>query len=43
MKIPKPNFIQRLQNKDDVTKRNIIVIVTIVLMVVIVYIWLAYF
>ena len=36
-------FLEKLQNSDEDTKRRWMVILTIVAMVIVIYVWLAYF
>ena len=43
MDIPKPNFIQRLQALDDPRKQKVLIGTSIVIMVIVIYLWLAYF
>jgi len=43
MEIPKPNFIQRLQALDDGPKQKVLIGTSIVVMIVVIYFWLAYF
>jgi hypothetical protein len=43
MEIPKPNFLHRLQGLDDGTKQKIIMVATIIIMVIVISLWMAYF
>lgn len=43
MDIPRPNFIQRLQALDDGPKQKVLIGTAIVVMIIVMYFWLAYF
>ena len=41
--VPKPNFLHRLQGLDEGHKQKIMIVASVVIMIVVVYFWLAYF
>jgi hypothetical protein len=43
MQIPKPGLIHRLQNLDEGHKQKIMVVATIIIMIVVIWLWAAYF
>jgi uncharacterized membrane protein YvbJ len=43
LELPKPNFLHRLQGLDDRHKQKIMIVAAIVIMVIVIYFWLAYF
>jgi len=42
-KIPKPGLIHRLQGLEDKRKQKVMIIATIVIMIVVVWLWALYF
>ncbi len=40
---PKKSFLEELQSLDEPTKRIVMIVLTVVIMVVVIYVWLAYF
>ena len=43
MDIPKPNWLHRLQGLDDGVKQKIMIAATVVIMIIVVWLWVAYF
>jgi hypothetical protein len=43
MQIPKPDFLHRLQGLDETKKQKIMVVATVIIMIVVIWLWAVYF